>query len=255
MNKWKLLLKSLPIVMIVLAIKLVITEVFQYKGMMELSEMGIILTGGVFLMGFMLAGTMADYKESEKLPSEIASSFESLEETYINSLASKPNIDKNLVKTEIMVLINSVYDWFYKKIDNSKLSENFEIFAKSLQKVEPEFQAGIYLKVLGEMQNIRKTVGRVNYISSTGFLSTGYALLETLICLIAILLMVTTFKSILAEVVIVFFVMLIYTYMYRLIKDIDNPFEYQEGKAAGAAEIDLFPLIDYKNKTEKRLLS
>jgi hypothetical protein len=33
-----------------------------------------IIAGGIFLFGLILTGTMADYKESEKIPAEIASS-------------------------------------------------------------------------------------------------------------------------------------------------------------------------------------
>ncbi len=253
MNKWMLLLKSLPLVGIILAIKLVITEVFCFKGFMELSEMGIILTGGVFLMGFMLAGTMSDYKESEKLPAEIAASFEALAETYINAAASKPKVNLSDVKQSILGLYESIYGWLYKSVETKQLFNSFTSFAKNLQANESEITTSVYLKILNEMHNVRKTVGRVNYIAKTGFLSSGYALLETLIGLIGLLLMVTVFKSLFAEVVIVFFIMLIYTYMYQLNKDIDDLFEHEAGKAKGAAEVDLFPIDEYYERLKIKM--
>jgi hypothetical protein len=42
-------------------------------------------------------------------------------------------------------------------------------------------------------------------------------------------------------------------YMYRLIKDIDDPFEYSEDGVKGASEVALFPLEEYKERAEKRL--
>ncbi len=37
-----------------------------------------ILTGIIFLLGIMLAGVLTDYKESEKIPSELANSLSSI---------------------------------------------------------------------------------------------------------------------------------------------------------------------------------
>ncbi len=82
-------------------------------------------------------------------------------------------------------------------------------------------------------------------ISRTGFLASGYALLETLTGAIVLLLMIAKFKSLVAELILVSFVTLIYTYMLGLIRDVDDPFEYSATAARGAAEVDLFPLDEY----------
>jgi hypothetical protein len=51
-----------------------------------------ILTGIIFLLGVMLAGVLTDYKESEKIPSELANSLSSIwQEAYIQK--------ENLVKS------------------------------------------------------------------------------------------------------------------------------------------------------------
>ncbi len=68
MLKWKLMVSTLPVVLVLLGLKLVLEHVFGFEGLIDFSDVGIILTSGVFLIGFLLAGTMADYKEAEKLP-------------------------------------------------------------------------------------------------------------------------------------------------------------------------------------------
>ena len=41
--------------------------------------------------------------------------------------------------------------------------------------------------------------------------------------------------------------------MYRLIKDIDDPFDYDVNGASGAAEIELYPLFEYRARLEERI--
>ena len=50
------------------------------------------------------------------------------------------------------------------------------------------------------------------------------------------------------------FVALIYTYMYRLIKDVDDPFDYDVAGANGAAEVELYPLREGTVEMEPSLL-
>jgi len=66
--KWKLMVSTLPVVLTLLGLKLFLERVLGFEGLIDFSDVGIILTSGVFLIGFLLAGTMADYKEAEKLP-------------------------------------------------------------------------------------------------------------------------------------------------------------------------------------------
>ncbi|MBP7240020.1 MAG: hypothetical protein KBA14_07325, partial [Saprospiraceae bacterium] len=79
--KWRLMVASLPITIGVVLLKIMIEQGFHFEGLVHLSEIGVVITGGIFLIGFMLAGTLADYKESEKIPAEMAGTLEAIEDT------------------------------------------------------------------------------------------------------------------------------------------------------------------------------
>ena len=245
---------SLPIVLVVLAAKLILTEVVRFKGLMELSDIGMILTAGIFLVGLMLTGVLADYKESEKFPAELASSLESVEETLVYSANSKPALNAVELKKELFAVSTSMYQWFLKKVSTEELLQIFTAFNNSIQKLE---QAGIapniVIKAMTDIQNVRKILLRINVISRTNFISAGYSLLELVLTLIMTLLMITVFKGITSEVIIVFFVSLVYTYAYLLIKDIDAPFEYDQDGSVRGTEIPLFPITEYIERAKDRL--
>jgi hypothetical protein len=252
MVKWKLMLTTLPYVAAVLAAKLVLSLVFNFKGVVEFSEVALVLTGGIFLVGFMLAGTMADFKESERLPAEIACTLESIEETFALAAESK-SLDLAALRRGVAALTQAITDWLYRKRTHAELFVALEAFGGYARQLEKGGASSQAARVLGETHNLRKMLTRVGVISRTGFLASGYALLETLVCAIIALLLISSFRSALAQSILVSFVSLVYIYMLRLIRDIDDPFEYTESGAKGAAEVELFPLGEYAERLSGRL--
>ena len=65
--KWQLLAWTAPFAGVILALKIGLLHGFGFEGYFEFSQIQIILTSGIFLTGFMLAGTLSDYKESERI--------------------------------------------------------------------------------------------------------------------------------------------------------------------------------------------
>jgi hypothetical protein len=255
MGKWKLLLTCLPYMLGVVIMKVVVTDVMDFQGIIDFSEVALVLTGGIFLIGFMLAGTMADYKESEKIPGDLASFFETMEDSIEQGAASsKTPIDKKIYIQEVHSFVNTVLDWLVKKKTQEEMLTSLNTLSKKIIEFEKEGANGsIAGKIIGDIHNIRKIVTRVAVISRTGFLATGYALLEVLITCIIGLLMIAKFKSHTAELILVSFVTLIYVYMYRLIKDVDDPFEYDEDGSESVSEIPLFPIREYLERSTKKL--
>jgi hypothetical protein len=251
--KWRLMLTSLPYVAFAVLVKFGLERGLDFKGVIEFSDVGLVLTGGVFLVGFMLAGTMADYKESEKIPAELACILETIEETFAQAVASKPGLDEKALRESLWEVSQGTHDWFYKKLTQERLFQRLEALSKAIHTLEKAGAGGYASRALSELHNLRKTLSRVAVISRTGFLASGYALLETLTTAIVLLLMISKFKSEVAEIILIAFVSLIFTYMLRLIRDIDDPFEYSADGAKGAAEVELFPLEEYLVRAKSRL--
>ena len=93
MLKWKLMVSTLPVVLALLGLKLFLEHVLGFEGLIDFSDVGIILTSGVFLIGFLLAGTMADYKEAEKLPADLSCTLETIEEIFVLAATDRPALD------------------------------------------------------------------------------------------------------------------------------------------------------------------
>lgn len=79
LKKWDIALKTMIIVVFIIAIKLLI-EYFSLDFITLNALYTSIIAGVAFLFGIMIAGTLADYKEAEKVPAEITAALESIYE-------------------------------------------------------------------------------------------------------------------------------------------------------------------------------
>ncbi len=211
--------------------------------MLEFSDIGLVLTGGVFLIGFMLSGTLADYKESEKIPAELACSFETLEEAFAQAAVAKSTVDLNSERRGLLEAGEEIWRWFHRTRTQDDVIAALHKLRDRLLALESVGASPHASRSLRELHNLRRYVTRVAVISRTGFIAAGYALLEVLTGAVLTMMLASHFKNRLTECVLVCFVTLIFVYMVRLIRDIDDPFEYSESGPTGAVEVEgLFPL-------------
>lgn len=251
--KWKLMLTTLPITLFILLLKFGITHGLEYEGLVKFSDIGIVITGGVFLIGFMLAGTISDYKESEKIPSELACAIETIEDTLLLGHGFKGGFDLSEARWQLNEVTESIINWFKHGGSEEEVFRRINSITSIALMLEKAAVGAIASRITGEQHNLRKMFSRVNVIKKTGFLLTGYALLEVLTVVIIGLLLVSKFENETISIIIISFITQIFVYMIRLIRDVDEPFEYSPAGMARAADIDLFPLLDYDMRAKKRM--
>ncbi len=240
---------TLPVVAALVLLREILGSVLGFEGVIDFTEVAVVLSGGVFLLGFMLAGTMSDYKEAEKLPGDIVTGLETIEEVMVHVATVKQD-DPTRHRRAILEVLETLDRWLHKQATEPELHATLHRLSSTFTAIELGSHA---TRAFSIMSTVRRSLLRVGVVSRTGFLATGYALLEVMICICYVILTVSSFKSVLGEFVVVSFVGLIYTYMYRLIRDIDDPFDYDTNGASGAAEIELYPLVEYRARLEARI--
>jgi hypothetical protein len=252
--KWKLMLSTLPLVAAIVVLKLMLHFALGFRGIIDFSDVGIILTAGVFLTGFLLAGTMADYKEAEKLPAEISCTLETIEDIFVLASTGRPGLDLADMRKELLSLTDAIYAWLMNERTTPEVYAAVSRMSGVICRLE-QGAAGHYAsRAVPQLLALRRSVSRIDVIVRTGFLPPAYALLEVLIVMIISLMLVARFRSVIAEVLMVPFVSLINLYMLRLIKDVDNPFDFDGGqRGPEAGEIALFPLLEYRERLAERL--
>ena len=262
MLKWKLMITTLPVPVAAVIVRWILEHFFKnymnnYSGVMDFSALAPVLTGGVFLIGLMLSGTLQDYKESEKIPAELATSLETIEESIGWVCANRPQVNERQMRDILMEVTDELIAWLYRKRSHEQMFiviEKLNLLLKEFDKLGANLPS---VRMTTEIHNLRRTVTRIGVISRTGFLASGYALLDLLVVSVLTLLVVASYKSefgTLGKYIIIGFVSLIYSYLWRLVRDVDDPFEYSpDGERTGAAEVELFPLTEYQARARDRL--
>jgi hypothetical protein len=247
------MLMTLPITLLMLGLKLGLLYGIQFEGLVKFSDIGLVITGGIFLIGFMLAGVMADYKESEKLPGEIACALETLDDTLVLAHGYKPNFDLTDLRGRLRGVTESILNYFAHRVNEDDVFKKISEITDIAQVMEKAAIGAICARMSGEQHNLRKLFSRVVVIKRTNFLSTGYALMEVLSVVIFGLLLISKFENTFVASIIVCFITSIFIYMIMLIRDIDQPFEYQETGKARAADVDLFPIQEFYRRSLERI--
>jgi len=252
--KWRLMLTTLPYVAAILAAKLVLQFVLGFPGLVDFADVGIVFTAGVFLLGFLLAGTMADYKEAEKIPADLASTLETIEEIFVLAATNRPALDVAGLRRGLLSMTDTIKDWMVGKRSTRDAYDSMTGMNGLIQQLERQGAGPYASRAVPQLLAVRRSVSRIDVIARTGFLPPAYALLEVLIVMIIALALIARFKSIAAECLLVPFVALINIYMLRLIRDIDNPFDYEpDGREHGSGEVLLFPLDEYRVRLADRI--
>jgi len=252
MRKWKLLLTTLPVVVAIMVLKLLIERVTGQPGWVDFSDVSAVLTAGAFLIGFMLAGTLSDYKESEKLPSELATTLETIEDLIAVS-DCRDGFDAAAARRDLATIAERVMQWLAHRAPLESVHLAIEAMNGHFQSMDLAGATPHANRSIVFMNAVRRIVGRMDVVRRTGFLATGYAILEVIVVSILLLLLASRFKTLVAEYTLVVSISLIYVYMLRLIRDIDDPFDYgTDLDARGAAEVELFPLAEYVARARAR---
>lgn len=239
MIKWKLMLTTLPFTGVLLLLTYVRTQTFAIPPLFEFSDTAPIITVTALVIGFMLSGVMADHKEGERLPAEIACGLQGIDDCIQADATHLTEMDLAALKQQHQKLCQSVIHWLF----NRENAENTYTALRAIVTAHgtpPSFK----INVIRNVDAIRRSITRIDVIRRTDFIQTGYALLEVFVTLTLGLLVFANFKNAMAQYCIIGSVSLVYVYMIRLIRDLDNPFDYEQDGQTGASEVDYFPIVE-----------
>ena len=268
-HKYKPLIETIPIVLLAVLVRLLLEYAgpgapFNTTGggYIVIGDITSVLSGGIFLVGFMLNGVIADYKESEKLPGEIAVCLAGLEDALTWAVAPKQAKGDELfhsparVRAMLLRLTNVIFKWLAtpcgQRVDDPVHT--------ALSKIWSDF--GGNSQATAFVSRLRIAIVRVSVISSSTYLPAGSAVVEAFCCLAMSLVVICKYTSQAAAYGVIIGTSILYGGMLRLLRDVDDPFQYEPipdhvvvHSQSGSTEIDLAVLLDYRRLLCERIVS
>ncbi len=243
--------KALPVAIIVLLLRWILHYGFDVNGLMSFSDAGAVLTGATVIVGLMLAGVIADYKEAEKIPSAIGASLLAINSLAHGALATK-EVDTAFIRPKIAQVAETINDWLYGRVGDDQIPVAQGVVNELVIDVEKAGGTTHYLsRLLIHASDLGVALQRVMVIRNTIFIKAGYALMKILVAIVLILFILVDFPSEFAQWLVIGALSLAYVYLLLLVRDLDNPFGYGENDGRGSgADVDLTPFtLAYRELT------
>jgi hypothetical protein len=242
-RKWSIAFKIIPILVIVTLLKFLANK-YAFE-VMELNALFTSLVAGtIFLIGFLISGVLSDYKESERIPSDLAASIRTLfDDAYTIYKIKGSNNAMQLMEYQ-KTFLKDLIDWLYKKEKMKFIQKKISDMNNFFIEMDKEgVQANYIIKMKNEQNNIRKLVMRIDTIRDTDFVGSAYAIVEAMGLIIVLGLVIMKITPFYASLFLTLLITFLIYYMFMLIKDLDNPFDYSH-KGEGGTEISLKPIRD-----------
>ncbi len=233
--KWRLFLSVLPLTAAFALAKLT-THQLGWEPWEFDSLTGALFGAATFIIAFLLSGTLGDYNASADMPLQIVNSIEAIQDSNLLMAKANAEYDPTPLKAALGKVLNAIMVW----LEDSTSTEAVE---QALGQLNGHFvvmlatgSPPIVNRAQSEQAKIRLLVHRMTVIRDTDFLGPAYALLEIfLIGAIAALLLIGADRFS-ENLVVSCLLFTSFTYLLLLIRDLDNPFQY-DGKSS--VDVDL----------------
>lgn len=230
----------------VVAVKYIL-HYFNLEPIEQSSLHNSVSSGVFFVVGFILSATIADYKESEKIPSEFAANSENFYEDARSIHGSYPDFDIDGLRTQLRTILTSfATDVRNKSHGTRNHIHELNIYFTQMEKAG--VPANFIVKLKQQQSAMLRNVLRVNYIQRITFIPSASILARSIVVLLVVMLLLTNVEPFYGSLVIVGLITFILSYMLILIQVISTPF-HAEGKTRD--DVSLFLLSSTKRHLGK----
>jgi len=254
MPSWRLPLRALAIALVVVIVRLVL-DLASLERISLSSLVVTLITANVFVLSFILNGVLSDYKESEKLPGDLATGMESIAEDCLLLWRHKQAQPARDCLQYMLDLTVALKGWFCKKERTQSLMDKVYGLGDFFMAFEPFTQANFIVRLKQEQNAISRMVTRIHTVRETEFVSSGHTMAKAVTAFVLIALLTVKVDPWYESVFLVGVISWFLSYLIMLISDLDNPFDYDEEGRPRGQEISLKPLDDLERRIARKLES
>jgi hypothetical protein len=242
LGNFELGLKTMLIVAALVGIRAVLWEL-GVEGLAPTAVSSGIIAGGIFVMGLVVAGTLADYRDAERAPTDLAAGLYSIlrEGEAMHDVWHVPDLAE-LRRRLIAVVTTLRAD--IDAGDSRTCQAAIEDLSESFSELdESDAPANYIVRLRAEQAGLRRALLRVYHLQREVFLPSAYAMIVTFVSLILVLLMVTNFDGFAESLVAVGFISFFFLSLLSLLNVIDTPFKV--GMERTDDDVSLFLLNEF----------
>lgn len=227
MHRLRVLSETLGVVVLVAAAKYAV-HWFGLEFVEVNTLLSSIIGAAIFLFGLILAGTLTDFKESERTPSELVAACASMAEDGRHCRSLYPAYDLRRLLTGVRAILDAIRTDLGDPDSRLTLAA-VDALTPSFAEMEAlGLPANYIVRLKGEQGVLRRTMQRIYYIQRVDFLPSAFDFIRSLIVLIILILLLTTIEPFPQAILLVAFITYLLVYILRLLHRLDQPFRVRE---------------------------
>ena len=208
-----------------------------------------VISSIIFVLGFVLSATIADYKESERIPSEFAANIEDMYNDAKEMHKTYPGFVLELFRTSLIDILNTFREGtrVNRKGARREIAQLQVCFADMERAgVPPNFVT----KLKTQQSQLMRSIFRVNYIQKIQFSPSAFLLIRAIAIMALGLLIFTNIDPFYGGLFIVGAITFILMYMLILIHHIATPFR---GRGQSRDDVSIFLLREAKSYLDSQV--
>jgi hypothetical protein len=202
-----------------------------------------IVAGGIFVMGLVVAGTLSDYRDAERAPTDIAAGLYAIlrEAESMNTMWGRPDLAR--LRERLIGVVTTLRADINAGNTRDCQAAVEDVSESLLELEESDVPANYVVRMRSEQAGLRKALLRVYHIQREEFLPSAKAMIQSIVVVILILLMFTDLGGFWESLVTLGFLSFFFLYLLRLLNVIDKPFKV--GAERTDDDVSLFLLTEF----------
>lgn len=241
-KNFRIFLIALGVTIVIVCVKWVL-HLVAFEPIEQTSLHNAMISSVIFVIGFVLSATIADYKESERIPAEFASTVENMYEDAREIKKQYKDFDITLFRKNLVEILGS----FREGTRVNRKGARREIADLNITFGEMEkagVPANFIVKLKQQQAILLRSMYRVNYIQKIKFIPSAFFLVRSIVVLALSTLLLTNIDPFYGGLALTGTISFIMVYMLVLIQAISVPF-HDQGKTRD--DISLFLLRETKS--------
>jgi hypothetical protein len=224
----------------------------------EFLQLNALLTSGIggaiFIIGFLLSGILADYKEAERIPAEIRTAMEAINGDLTCFAETKPEFDLGECRR---ILVN-IIGLMGSGLGHANEHKNVPPVLREIDRLTPIFgrlegmgmASNFVVRLRTAQDSLRRNMLRVYHIQKVQFVPSVHVLVRTLVLAIVLMMLFLKTEGAPESAVMFGFISYMFVYAVYLIRLLEQPFAKEH---ASVDDVSLFLLHELRDKLQMTL--
>jgi ABC-type multidrug transport system fused ATPase/permease subunit len=241
-GSYRVAIETVVIVAVLVGIRAVLWNL-GFEGISTSPLTSSIVAGGVFVMGLVVAGTLSDYRDAERAPTDLAAGLYAMlrEAESFEKVWGKP--DLRAFRERLIAVVTTLRSDINTGNARDCQAAVEELSESLLELEESDVPANYVVRLRAEQAGLRKSLLRVYHIQREQFLPSAKAMITTIVVVILAMLLVTNMGGLAESLITLGFLSFFFLYLLRLLNVIDTPFKV--GQERTDDDVSLFLLTEF----------